>query len=365
MLENSTTKLSFRMLLKILAASCLAAPWIQLSSNAGAGLGPAQTQALESCPRRMRASVLVSATTECKDCIPNVLFSLCLEVEATLGVANAFDSRLVHEPTASVTRSLVNDRAGKAGGSALFKNTFHDVLLAATSSDKGDPHRVGDHGQGQGDALGRRLRAVLDRCNPGSTFAQKFVTWEKGAGVAIGATTEKQEVENRQADGVAAGEGADQNLLVVIGNLQGLLVEFILVDWVHFGLSSVCRDLVEQFLLQQAEVGVFVVQGDDPLVGKENLPLVPLDGVVGARRRREQCLGQGLGQRTAGHGYLEGVMTGDAGILALNHVCAQSRSEGGDIGEGKEIGLAVDTHRCGGLSEREGTKGSVCLLSES
>lgn len=93
-----------------------------------------------------------------------------------------------------------------------------------------------------------------------------------------------------------------------------------------------------------------MVQGDDTLVGKENLPLVPLDGVFGAaRRRREQSLSQGFGKRTTGYGDLEGAMTGDASVLALDHVGAQGRGEGGDTGERKEIGLAVVTHGSGGM----------------
>lgn len=43
---------------------------------------------------------------------------------------------------------------------------------------------------------------------------------EEGAGVAVGATAQQQEVEDGQADRVAAGKGADKHLLVVIGDLE-------------------------------------------------------------------------------------------------------------------------------------------------
>lgn len=102
-----------------------------------------------------------------------------------------------------------------------------------------------------------------------------------------------------------------------------------------------------------------MVQRDDALVSEEDFPLVPLDGVLGARRRGEQGLGQGLWERTAGDGDLEGVMTGDTGVLALDHVSAQCRSEGGDIGEREEIGLAVITHGSGwglGLDSKIGNE---------
>lgn len=90
-----------------------------------------------------------------------------------------------------------------------------------------------------------------------------------------------------------------------------------------------------------------MVQGDDTLIGEKDFPLVPLNGVFGAGRRREQSLGQGFGQGTARHGDLEGVVTGNTGVLTLNHVCAQGRAKGGDVGEGEEIGLAVVTHHDG------------------
>lgn len=168
----------------------------------------------------MGAPVHVSAgVRKCENHVPSVLFAPRLEVEATLGVADAFDGGLVHKPTATIACGVVDERAGETRSGAILEDLLHNGLFAATSRDKGDTHGVRDHGQGQCDALGRRLGAVLDGGNPGGSLAQEFVAGEQRAGVAIGAAAEQQEVEDGQTDRITAGKRADEDLLVVIGHL--------------------------------------------------------------------------------------------------------------------------------------------------
>lgn len=238
----------------------------------------------------MGASILVPAV-ECENHVPNILFSPRLEVEATLGIADALNGRVVNEPAAAVARGIVDESAGQARSRAFLEDLLHDALLAGTSSDESNSHSVGDNGQGQRDALGWWLGAILDGGDPGGGLAQEFVAGKQRAGVTVGAATKQQEVEDGQADRVTARKGADQDLLIVIGDLKGLFVKLVLVDGIDLRLAGTCRNLVEQLLLQEAEVGVFVIQGHNTLVGEEDLPLIPLDGVLGTRRRREQCLG--------------------------------------------------------------------------
>lgn len=163
---------------------------------------------------------------------------------------------------------------------------------------------------------------------------------EQAAGVAVGAGAEQQEVEDGQAHAVAAGEAGDEGLFVLVGQLLGV-VEIGGVDGVDGRGAELLGDLLEQLLLQEGVVGVFVVEGHGALVGEEDLPLTKVDGVFGAGGRGEQGLRQRLGEGTARDGDLEGTVTTQAGILCLDDVGSQSGRELADRWVGVEVWLLV------------------------
>lgn len=106
------------------------------------------------------------------------------------------------------------------------------------------------------------------------------MTREEGAGVAVGAAAQKDEVEDGEADGVTAGEAADERLFVLVGEFLGI-VEVGGVDGMDGGLL-VGGDLVEELGFQEAIVGVGVVEGHGTLVCEEDFPLGEVDHVFGA-----------------------------------------------------------------------------------
>jgi len=71
------------------------------------------------------------------------------------------------------------------------------------------------------------------------------------------------------------------------------------VDGVDGRLSHLRGDLVEELVLQEPVVGVFVVEGHGALVGEEDLPLVELDGVFWRGGLREEGLREGLREGAA------------------------------------------------------------------
>lgn len=157
---------------------------------------------------------------------------------------------------------------------------------------------------------------------------------EQTAGMSIGPAAQQQQIEDGQLDAIPRGEAVHEELLVLIGQLLDV-IQLRDVDGVHDGLAHVGGDLVEQLGLQEAVVGVGVVEGHGALVGEEDLPLVELDRVFGGAGRGQERLGQGLGQRAARHGDLEDLMSLNAGILTLHYVCSQTGREGVDGREGE------------------------------
>lgn len=144
---------------------------------------------------------------------------------------------------------------------------------------------MGNHRKCKGDTLWRRLGTVFDGSNPGVLFAQEAVAGEKGAGVAVGSATEQKEVEDGQAYGVARGKRVDKHLLIGIGDIGGITSDEVLVDRVDSRLGGVRGKLVEKLGLEESVIGVFMVKRNNTLVGKENLPFVPCDGIGRPRRR--------------------------------------------------------------------------------
>jgi hypothetical protein len=163
------------------------------------------------------------------------------------------------------------------------------------------------------------------------------VAGEQAARVAVGPAPEQEEVEDRELDAVAGGEARDQELLVLVGQLLHV-VEVCHVDGVHGGLAHGGGDLVEELVLQEAVVGILVVERHGPLVGEEDLPLVELDGILGRAGRRQERLGEGLGEGAAGDGDLEGIVPVEAGRLGLDDVGPEVHGEVIDVCEDEQVG---------------------------
>jgi len=170
---------------------------------------------------------------------------------------------------------------------------LHDILLAASSGDKCDADSVVNHGEGEGDALGRRLGRIFDGSDPGVDLAEKLMTREERAGMSIGSASEEEEVEDGQTNRVAAGEASNEGLLVLVGKLLNV-VQVLGVDGVD-GRLLVLGDLVQELLFQKSIIGVFVVERHGTLVGEKDFPACEIDEVVGAGRGGQEGLGECLG----------------------------------------------------------------------
>jgi hypothetical protein len=253
--------------------------------------------------------------------------------------ADALDSRLVDEPTAAFTSTLIDKSARQT--TVGIEDLLHDVLLAAASSDERDTNGVVDDWKSEGDALGRRLRGVFNGSNPGVDFTEQFMAREKRAGVSVGSAAEEEEVEDRQTDRVAAGEAGNECLLVLVGKFLQV-VQVFCVDGVHGGLL-VLGDLVQKFLLEKGIVGVFVVEGHSALICKEDFPALEIDDIVGARRGGQEGLGERLGERTTRYTHFESAVPGDAGSLALDNIRTQRRGEGVNVAKCEKVWLCF-TH---------------------
>lgn len=159
--------------------------------------------------------------------------------------ADTLDRRLVDEPAASLAGSLVDQGTGQVV--VGVEDLLHDVFLAGAGGDKGNAHSVSDDGQGEGDALCGGLGGILNGGDPCACLPQQGVAGKEGAGVAVGAAAEEDEVEDGETDRVAAGKAGHKRLLVLVGELLDV-VEMCGVDGVDCGLL-VLGDLVEELLL--------------------------------------------------------------------------------------------------------------------
>ena len=166
--------------------------------------------------------------------------------ESASRVADALYGWVVDEPAATLSGGLIYQCARQTV--ALLKDLLHDLLLAAARSDKCDLYRVCDNWQRQGDSLRRRLRRVLNWRDPSARLTEKRVAGEQTACVAVGSAAQKEQVEDGQLDRVAAREGADEQLLILVGQFLGV-VQVFRVDRMDGRLAQVGGDLVKQLLL--------------------------------------------------------------------------------------------------------------------
>ena len=73
--------------------------------------------------------------------------------------------------------------------------------------------------EGKSDSLGRRLRGVVDGCDPSIAFEEKGMVREERGGVAIWTHAEEDKIEDRKAGRVFHGELANELFFVGIGKL--------------------------------------------------------------------------------------------------------------------------------------------------
>ena len=172
---------------------------------------------------------------------------------------------------------------------------------------------------------------------------------EEGAGVAVGAAAQEQKVKNGKLHRVPASETLDKNLLVLIGELLGI-VEVLDINGVDNWPSGGIGDLVKELLLQKAVVGVFVIKRHGSLIGEEDLPLIEVELVRGAGRGSQQSSRKSVGKRTAGNGHLEDAVARQASLLALGDIGSEGGGQGVDVGERTKIRLPAHCEVCRGYS---------------
>jgi hypothetical protein len=174
----------------------------------------------------------------------------------------------------------------------VIQHVLHDLLLPGTARDERDAVSVVQDGVGEGDSGRRGLGRVGEVGYPAVLFEEERVTGEEGAGVAVGSVqtasvslfitsregkrekdapnTEKNQIKPRERNARTSNETRHKLLLVVVGNLLRV-IELARVDDVNRLTGD--GDLGEEFLVVEAEVGIFVVEGDDAFVGEEDFPV--------------------------------------------------------------------------------------------
>ena len=198
-----------------------------------------------------------------------------------------------------------------------------------------------DHGKSERDALWGRLGGILDRSDPSVGLAEQLMAGEERAGVSVGSTSQEEKVEDGQADRIATGEASNKGLLILVGKFLDV-VQVLGVDGVD-GRLLILGDLVQELLLQESIVGIFVVEGHGTLVGEENFPASEIDDIVGTGRGGQKGLSECLGQRTTRDSDLESAVSSDTGSLALNNIRPQCRGKSVNVAESEEIWLCF-TH---------------------
>lgn len=213
---------------------------------------------------------------------------------------DAFQSGIVGEPADLITSTLVDQTTRQCATLLSLEDLLEDVLLASSSSDKGNLCSMEDNGQTESNAFGWRLGRVRDAQDPGIGFAQQRVFGEERASVAIGTAAKKEQVEGGEFDRVAGGKDRDELLLILVGALLSV-VEVFLLNGVDLGLAeSFLVNLVQQLILEEFVVAVFVIQWDAALVGEEDFPLAEIDSIGRcAVALGQKCLGESLGQRAS------------------------------------------------------------------
>ena len=98
----------------------------------------------------------------------------------------------------------------------IVQNEGEYIHLALSGGDKGDTRGVIKDGKGEGDALWGRFRRVVEIGDPSVGFGEKFVAWEKRAGVAVLTDTKEDEVKDGEASRVLLSKLANELLFVGI-----------------------------------------------------------------------------------------------------------------------------------------------------
>lgn len=80
-----------------------------------------------------------------------------------------------------------------------------------------------------------RLGAVLNLCDPPVVLGQKLMAREQGASVAIRTHTEEDEVKGRVSSSIGSAKSLDELLLIVIGDINGLILRLVFLSLLGLG----------------------------------------------------------------------------------------------------------------------------------
>jgi hypothetical protein len=260
---------------------------------------------------------------------------------------DTFSRRRIAEPAYAIASALVDQATRQLSTLLRLENALENVFLSSTGADECYARSVLHNGERKGNALGRRLRRVLDAQHPGVGLAQLRVAGEKRAGVSIGPAAKEQQVEKRQLNTIARSENRHKSLLVRVGCFLRV-VEQRLVNGEDLGRSKLGGDFGQQLFLHEPVVGVLVSERHAALVGVEDLPLAEIGAVgfvAGAGGEKGFC--EDFGQRAAGDGDAEGVVAFNGFVLRFEDVAAEvGREVFVDVCEGVEV-YGAASHGCG------------------
>lgn len=102
------------------------------------------------------------------------------------------------------------------------------LFMLLTKKDDDDNSRKGNSSLG-------RLGAILNLRDPPVVLGQKLMTREQGASVAVRTHTEEDEVKGRVSRSIGSAKSLDELLLIVIGDINGLILRFIFLSLLDLG----------------------------------------------------------------------------------------------------------------------------------
>jgi len=133
-------------------------------------------------------------------------------------------SSIVYEPI-----KLTGEDGFDAGSGQTLLGVIEDISdhidLFLAGCDENDSGSMVDDRVGKSDSLGRGFGGVVDVSDPSVFFCEELMTGKEGCGVAVGAHTEEDEVEDGETGSVLLCKLADEFLLIRIGKLLEVVEE--------------------------------------------------------------------------------------------------------------------------------------------
>jgi hypothetical protein len=124
----------------------------------------------------------------------------------------------------------------------------------------------------EGYSLGRRLRGILQVCDPTVFFGQQLMPGEERRGVPVRTHSEEDQVEHWEARGIFLGEFMNELLLVRVGKLFEVVEQRDVEDMDvmrgdgYFGKEEIGT---------RKMIGIGVIERHDAFVGVEDVPMHP------------------------------------------------------------------------------------------